>query len=138
MRLTTTGATSLLLALGCLLASISTAEQQAAGNLRMRGATRQMTEGTGISASSSEEQQHTTIITDGSQYSHSLADTRRGDPNTALPTQSDPPKRVAEDRKVVDEVTGLGDWFTPVGMSGFIAGNFLSTVGAGQFPQCQW
>ena len=90
------------------LASISAQQTQPGGNLRSFRTSsttiRQMT--SEISASGEAEEASSEII-DGSQYSQRLADTRRGDPNVALPTQADPPRRVAEDRSIVDRITGM-------------------------------
>lgn len=64
-----------------------------------------------------------------------LPDSRRGDPNVATGTTSDPPKRVWEDRRHVDIVTNQA-WLQPwlFLYDGFLFANSLVEG----WPECQW
>lgn len=64
-----------------------------------------------------------------------LPDSRRGDPNVATGTTSDPPKRVWEDRAHVDAVTN-NPWIAPW-LFLYDAGLFANSLVEG-FPDCQW
>jgi hypothetical protein len=64
-----------------------------------------------------------------------LPDSRRGDPNVATGTTSDPPKRVWEDREHVEAVTHQ-EWLQPW-LFAYDAGLFANSLVEG-FPDCQW
>ncbi len=64
-----------------------------------------------------------------------LPDSRRGDPNVATGTTSEPPKRVWEDRQHVEHVTHQ-EWLQPW-LFAYNAGLVANGLTEG-FPDCQW
>ena len=65
-----------------------------------------------------------------------LPDSRRGDPNVATGTTSEPAKRTSEDRAYVERVTS-NNLLTPL-LSYVVAANFIDGLVEDDFLNCQW